>query len=94
MNTPLKTTLEIARLQHSERILSKTQQDAMLLAAPLRRTEPHRRTCVHTQDPVHAATTHAVRHRAAVAAAMVEHGAVRRPLRRVRRRTDSVVAYT
>ena len=34
MNTPLKTTLEIARLQHSERILSKTQQDAMLLAAP------------------------------------------------------------
>ncbi|MBP6600106.1 MAG: hypothetical protein KA216_11770, partial [Giesbergeria sp.] len=34
MHTPPKTTLEIARLQHSERILSKTQQDAMLLAAP------------------------------------------------------------
>lgn len=34
MNTPLPGPLEIARLQHSERILSKTQQDAMLLAAP------------------------------------------------------------
>ncbi len=34
MNTPLKRTLEIARLQHSERILSKSQQDAMLLTSP------------------------------------------------------------